>query len=323
MTKRYELLEDERRVQKMQRKLVEEKRKQAAKEEKAAAKAAAKAAKIDDGADGAKAGQEDEASSDSASDSDSDSDAGSSDGDDDDGDYREKDESAVDFQARMARQGGIGGNGMKVTVRNLRIREDTPKYLRNLDLNSAYYDGKTRSRRANPHPDQNPEDLVYAGDNFVRHTGDAVKMANEQILCWEMQARGEDIDVFSNPSQAEMLHKQYVEKKHDLQDLKKKELLDKYGSAASGSLDPRLRLGQTEAYTEYSTDGRIVKGAGKVITKSKYEEDIFTNNHTSVWGSYYNRSTKNWGYACCHSSLHNSYCTGEIGRVANDNANSV
>ena len=28
----------------------------------------------------------------------------------------------------------------KTTVRNLRIREDTAKYLHNLDVNSAYYD---------------------------------------------------------------------------------------------------------------------------------------------------------------------------------------
>ena len=39
-----------------------------------------------------------------------------------------------DFQARQARQGGVGGAEMKITVRNLRIREDTPKYLRNLAL---------------------------------------------------------------------------------------------------------------------------------------------------------------------------------------------
>lgn len=32
----------------------------------------------------------------------------------------------------------------RITVRNLRIREDTAKYLRNLDPNSAYYDPKTR-----------------------------------------------------------------------------------------------------------------------------------------------------------------------------------
>jgi len=54
-------------------------------------------------------------------------------------DFRERDEEARDFQGRHANQGGLGGAGMKVTVRNLRIREDTPKYLRNLDLNSNIY----------------------------------------------------------------------------------------------------------------------------------------------------------------------------------------
>jgi pre-mRNA-processing factor SLU7 len=44
----------------------------------------------------------------------------------------------------------------KVTVRNLRIREDTAKYLRNLDQESAYYDPKTRSMRENPHEDKDP-----------------------------------------------------------------------------------------------------------------------------------------------------------------------
>lgn len=39
----------------------------------------------------------------------------------------------------------------RITVRNLRIREDTAKYLRNLDPNSAYYDPKTRSMRENPY----------------------------------------------------------------------------------------------------------------------------------------------------------------------------
>jgi hypothetical protein len=39
----------------------------------------------------------------------------------------------------------------RITVRNLRIREDTAKYLRNLDPNSAYYDPKTRSMRDDPH----------------------------------------------------------------------------------------------------------------------------------------------------------------------------
>lgn len=43
----------------------------------------------------------------------------------------------------------------RITVRNLRIREDTAKYLRNLDPNSAYYDPKTRSMRDNPYKKTN------------------------------------------------------------------------------------------------------------------------------------------------------------------------
>lgn len=37
------------------------------------------------------------------------------------------------------------------------------------------------------------------------------------------------------------------------------------------------------------------------------------NNHTAVWGSWYDTSTGSWGYACCHSILHLSYCAGEAG----------
>jgi pre-mRNA-processing factor SLU7 len=102
---------------------------------------------------------------------------------------------------------------MKTTVRNLRIREDTPKYLYNLALDSAHYDPKSHSMRMNPLPNENPEDLQYAGDNFVRHTGDALRLAQTQVLCWEMQARGEDIDILSSGTQAELVQKQFVQKK--------------------------------------------------------------------------------------------------------------
>ena len=47
----------------------------------------------------------------------------------------------------------------RITVRNLRIREDTAKYLVNLDPSSAYYDPKTRSMRDNPVQNMPPEDV--------------------------------------------------------------------------------------------------------------------------------------------------------------------
>lgn len=47
----------------------------------------------------------------------------------------------------------------RITVRNLRIREDTAKYLLNLDPESAYYDPKTRSMRDAPVKNVPPEDV--------------------------------------------------------------------------------------------------------------------------------------------------------------------
>jgi pre-mRNA-processing factor SLU7 len=32
-----------------------------------------------------------------------------------------------------------------------------------------------------------------------------------------------------------------------------------------------------------------------------------------VWGSWYDTSNGTWGYACCHSSIHISYCSGLAG----------
>ncbi len=46
----------------------------------------------------------------------------------------------------------------RITVRNLRIREDTAKYLYNLDVNSAHYDPKTRSMRENPLNSKDPKE---------------------------------------------------------------------------------------------------------------------------------------------------------------------
>ena len=53
----------------------------------------------------------------------------------------------------------------RISVRNLRIREDTAKYLRNLDPNSAYYDPKTRSMRDNPYKNtgKGPDEVDFAG----------------------------------------------------------------------------------------------------------------------------------------------------------------
>lgn len=86
--------------------------------------------------------------------------------------------------------------------------------------------------------------------------------------------------------------------------------MQQYGSAAEKAPEDGLLLGQTERYVEYDATGRVIKGQD-IKAHSRYEEDVHPNNHTSVWGSWWEAGQ--WGYACCHQTFKNSYCTGEAG----------
>lgn len=89
--------------------------------------------------------------------------------------------------------------------------------------------------------------------------------------------------------------------------------MQQYGDAAEKAPEDGLLLGQTERYVEYDAAGRVVKGQD-IKAHSRYEEDKHPNNHTSVWGSWWEAGQ--WGYACCHQTIKNSYCTGEAGKEA-------
>jgi pre-mRNA-processing factor SLU7 len=72
-------------------------------------------------------------------------------GDEDEGGEEEMDGDEDKYVDEVDMPGTKVDSKQRITVRNLRIREDTAKYLRNLDPNSAYYDPKTRSMRENPY----------------------------------------------------------------------------------------------------------------------------------------------------------------------------
>ncbi|KAI9552678.1 hypothetical protein GHT06_020555 [Daphnia sinensis] len=205
-------------------------------------------------------------------------------GDEEDGGEEEMDGDEDKYVDEVDMPGTKVDSKQRITVRNLRIREDTAKYLRNLDLNSAYYDPKTRSMRENPYKDtgKEAEQVDYAGENFIRLSGDTSKRAQAQLFSWEAQ--------HANSIQESILER-YSGKEH-LQVLPK-----------------ALLLAQTEQYVEYSRAGKIIKGAEKPVVSSCYEEDVYIYNHHSIWGSYWKDGQ--WGFQCCYSTLRNSYCTGE------------
>ena len=312
------------------------------------------------------------------SDSDSDSDAGGA-SDNDDG--FSSDDEIVDkdgklFESRLARQGGVGGAQMKVTARNLRIREDTAKYLRNLDPNSAYYDPKSRSMRDNPYASADAagdtDDVAvarqaemrgFAGDNFARISGDAVGLAETQLFAWDAEKKlgveGANVHVQADPSRAELMRRKVESRGMDMKEKKRRAILDRYGGGeylddsgiGNGSLSASLstkgvgredvapketpeerstRFGVSHAEQEYGRDGRLAtSGNGsnqqkkRVPIPCKYEEDVYANGHTAVWGSYFHKGAFRWGYADDHSLIRSSYGTGRNGQIANDESNEL
>ncbi|KAJ0422160.1 mRNA splicing protein [Aspergillus carlsbadensis] len=233
----------------------------------------------------------------------------------------ELDEDATEQEARYAEESDMGRQQSTAT-RNLRLREDTAKYLLNLDLDSAKYDPKTR-RMVDMGAQEDMAAALVAEENFVRSSGDAAEFERAQRYAWEAQERGiQKIHLQANPTSGEIMRKKELAEETTKREIQRKALLEKYGGEQH--LKPKP-LGDTmvvenERFVEYDETGAI-KGAPKKAAKSKYPEDILTNNHKSVWGSWWHNFQ--WGYACCFSSVKNSYCTGEGGKRAFEEAGNV
>jgi len=208
------------------------------------------------------------------------------------------------------------GRQQSTSTRNLRLREDTAKYLLNLDLDSAKYDPKTRSMVDSGATADQAAALV-AEEGFMRASGDAAEFENAQKYAWEMQERGDKnkIHLQANPTSGAYFRKKEQQEAEAKRIIHKKSLAEKYGGQEHLQNNP-LRdaaIVESDRYVEYDEKGKI-KGAVKVKAKSQYPEDVMVNNHTSVFGSWWKDFV--WGYACCHSTVKNSYCTGEEGKLA-------
>ena len=253
------------------------------------------------------------------------------------------------------------GGGATGTVRNLRIREDTAKYLLNLDPKSAHYDPKSRSMRADPNPDKAASEKTFAGDNALRESGEYEvwrQVTEHTVLEAEKGGAGH---LQAAPTQAVLAHEAFKRKKAALAAASAAAVAARYGNAAAAKPDADLLLPASEAYVEYDRTcaalplfarersiccisvvlacslqvarpdrgrvagclrcvtgvayepqacacrGKVVRGQEHVAT-SRYDEDVFPQNHTSVWGSFWENGR--WGYACCKALTKNSMCLG-------------
>mmetsp|Transcript_8679 Transcript_8679/g.22403 ORF Transcript_8679/g.22403 Transcript_8679/m.22403 type:complete len:551 (+) Transcript_8679:68-1720(+) len=224
-------------------------------------------------------------------------------------DFLLKDEEEAGF-GKVEKRVRTTAGGATGTVRNLRIREDTAKYLLNLDLQSAHYDPKSRAMRADPNPEKDDSESRFRGDAHLLKEGDV--QGWERLMLYSHQGNpGADAGnshMQALPSQAELLYQEFKAKKEKVVAKSKVNIAEKYGNAANkDTMDARLLLGQTERYTEYNQRGQLIVGEETKVV-SRYEEDVLINNHKAVWGSWWEDGV--WGYGCCHQTIKNSYCTG-------------
>ncbi len=237
-------------------------------------------------------------------------------------DDAEEEQNGEQEEAKYAEESDMGRQQSTAT-RNLRIREDTAKYLLNLDLDSAKYDPKTRSM-VDMGAQADQAAALVAEDNFMRASGDAAEFEKASKYAWESQERGDKnkTHLQANPTSGEYFRRKEEKEREEKREAQRKMLLENYG----GEQHLKYKLPrdtfpiENERYVEYDASGAI-KGAPKTETKSKYPEDVLINNHTSVWGSWWRDFQ--WGYACCHSTVKNSYCTGEEGKLAFEEANRI
>lgn len=109
--------------------------------------------------------------------------------------------------------------------------------------------------------------VLYAGDNFVRKTGDVLQVQGLQSFVWEAAEKGgnEDLTLESNPSAVELMYKEYQKKKESLATQKKSSVVETYGGQEHMQAPPpEMLLSQSEHYIEYSEDGKVLKGQEKV-----------------------------------------------------------
>jgi len=99
-------------------------------------------------------------------------------------------------------------------------------------------------------------------------------MQRLQLFAWQAAARGSDVHLNANPTQGELLHHEYKERKEMMKDHSKVSILAKYGGEEYLEKVPNeLLQGQTEDYIEYSRAGQVIKGQERAKAKSKYAED--------------------------------------------------
>jgi len=249
---------------------------------------------------------------------------------------------------------GLGIAGAKHTAGSLRQRENTAKYLFNLDPDSAFYEPGTRSMRENPNPGSATGTGAYRGDAELLEEGSEVtQLARTQIAAWEAFNRGQEVTLHGNPTAAERLRKQVEERKRTAAELRRGGIAKRYGDSAGPAAAALVGIGEVRAmppprHRPAARPKAAVESQPAVVSspalpeaqaaelrkaiahraaapsssssasapRSRYDEDVTEGEHTAVWGSWFDVPSRSWGYACCRSCKRSPKCSGGAGILA-------
>jgi pre-mRNA-processing factor SLU7 len=168
------------------------------------------------------------------------------------------------------------GSGEKI----VRLREDKAVYLKDLENETITYDPKSRMVRDDTTGYKDGDDM------FVKHlTGEAKEFEAAKKFAWDDKTRGLGGNNFvANPTLADRKIKAQTMAELAKKSALRSKLVGVYGDVTESTQN-----------TE-----------GDDVMRSQYAEDVYLNNHTSVWGSYY--LDGKWGYRCCKSTDRDSLC---------------
>lgn len=193
---------------------------------------------------------------------------------------------------------------IRKSTRSLRSKDDTAVYLKDLNSETVYNPGSRTFRTAD-------EGYIDQDGMFVRHTTGEGKEMEELTRIVERQAAlGNQLHLHANPTAAALAAKKIKQEEEDAKNAEKKALEEKYGKQDHVRTRPKEFV--PVVTTKKVTETRAKNKDG--IALSRYDEDIHPGNHTSIWGSYYDKKQGKWGYGCCHCIIKNGYCVGEKGK---------
>ena len=147
----------------------------------------------------------------------------------------------------------------KSIKQSMRLREDTAKYLLNLDSDSAKYNPKKRAL-VDAGAINDKSAALFAEESFLRASGEAAEFEKAQRYAWEAQEKAGDTSLHlqANPTAGAVMRKKEVEERETKRQKRAEMLASQYGVQPTVSEALKaVTITENEAFVEYDEAGLI------------------------------------------------------------------